>query len=142
LGWNFLTQVGTEIKCAVHEVIIPARNRHKGWLEEKLSVAVVQRASEEYDTTKFMEAELSSFSSMKGTANMAEINAKVDELLQMGYIEHSTSSPIVMVKKMTGKWKLCVDFRQINEKSIKEAYPKPRINYTLDQLREASAAWT
>jgi len=32
-----------------------------------------------------------------------EINAKVDELLQMGYIEHSTSPYIVMVKKKTGK---------------------------------------
>jgi len=69
-----------------------------------------------------------------------EINAKVDELLQMGYIEHSTSpysAPIVMVKKRTGKWRLCVDFRQINDKSIKDAYPMPRINYILDQLREA-----
>jgi len=79
---------------------------------------------------------------MKGTSNMAEyqitmkddkpikqryypknpkvqgeINSKVDELLQMGYLEHSTSpysSPIVMVIKKTGKWRLCVDFRQIN----------------------------
>jgi len=57
LGWNFLTQVGTEIKCAGHEVIILARNRHKGWLEEKLSVSVVKRASEDDDTTKFLEAE-------------------------------------------------------------------------------------
>jgi len=59
-----------------------------------------------------------------------EINAKVDELLQMGYIEHSTSpysSPIVMVEKKTGKWRLCVDFRQIDAKSIKDAYPMPRI---------------
>jgi len=39
LGWNFLKQVETEIRCAEHE-IIPARNRHNGWLEEKLSVAV------------------------------------------------------------------------------------------------------
>jgi len=112
-------------------VIIPARNRHKGWLEEKLSVAVVQRPSEDDDTTKFLEAELSSFNSMSGTSNMAEhqlrmkddkpikqryysknlevqgeINATVDELLQMGYIEHSTSpysSPIVMVKKKNGQ---------------------------------------
>jgi len=67
------------------------------------------------------------------------INAKVDEL-QMGYIEHSTSPysiPIVMVKKKTDKWRLCIDFRQINAKSIKDAYPMPRINYILDQLREA-----
>jgi len=28
-----------------------------------------------------------------------------------------------MVKKKTGKWKLCVDFRQINAKSVKDAYP-------------------
>jgi len=52
-----------------------------------------------------------------------DINAKVDELLQMGYIEHSTSpyiSPVVMLKKKSGQWRLCVDFRQINAKSIKE----------------------
>jgi len=63
-----------------------------------------------------------------------EINARVDELLQMGYIEHSKS---VMVKKKTDKWRLCVDFRKINAKSIKDAYPMPRINYILDQLWEA-----
>jgi len=46
LGWNFLTQVGTEIKCAVHEIIIPARNRHNGWpiFQEK---AVVSWSSSE-----------------------------------------------------------------------------------------------
>jgi len=43
----------------------------------------------------------------------------------------------VIVKKKTGKWRLCVDFRQINAKSVKDAYPMPRINHILDQLREA-----
>jgi len=42
-----------------------------------------------------------------------------------------------VVKKKTDKWRLCVDFRQINAKSVKDAYPMPRINYILDQLREA-----
>jgi len=114
LGWNFLKQVGTEIRCAGHEIIIPARDRHNGWLEEKLSVAVVQQENELDDTTAFLEAELAHFSTMTGTSNMAEhqikmkddkpikqryypknpkiqgeINAKEDELLQMGFIEHS-----------------------------------------------------
>jgi len=43
----------------------------------------------------------------------------------------------VIVKKKTGKWRLCVDFRQINAKSVKDANPMPRINYILDQLKEA-----
>jgi len=30
LGWNFLKQVGTEIRCAGHGIIIPAGNRHNG----------------------------------------------------------------------------------------------------------------
>jgi len=116
------------------------------------------------DTTAFLEAALADFSTMTGTSNMAEhqikmkddkpikqryypknpniqgeVNAKVDELLQMVFTEHSKnpySSPFVMVKKKTGKWRLCVDFRQINAKSVKDAYPMPRINYILDQLRE------
>jgi len=55
LGWNFLIQVGFEIRCAGHEIIIPARNRHKEWLEEKLSVAV---GDGEENIKEFLEAEL------------------------------------------------------------------------------------
>jgi len=54
LGWNFLKQVGTETRCAGHKIIIPGRNRHNGWLEEKLSVAVVQQVNELDDTTAFL----------------------------------------------------------------------------------------
>jgi len=72
LGWNFLKQFGTETRCAGHEIIIPARNRHNGWLEEKLSVAVVQQVNELDDTTAFLEAELADLSTMTGTSNMAE----------------------------------------------------------------------
>jgi len=101
------------------------------------------------DTTAFLEAELAEISTMTGTSNMAEhqikrrddkpikqryypknpkiqgeINAKVDELLQMVFIEHSKSpysSPIVMVKKKTGKWRLCVDFRHVSEGCLPNA---------------------
>jgi len=105
-------------------------------------VTVIQRTREKSDTTKFLETEPVDFNTMTGTLNMAElqitmmddkpikqryypknskiqeeINEKVDELLQMGFIEHSKSpysAPIVTVKKKTGNWRLCVDFRQIN----------------------------
>jgi len=67
LGWNFVTQVGTEIKCAGHEIIIPVRNLHNGWLKQKLSVAVVQQTSDDNDTSKFLGAELRSFNTITGT---------------------------------------------------------------------------
>jgi len=64
LGWNFPTQVGAEIKYEGHEIVIPARNTHNGWLEEKVSVAVVQ----EGDFEKFLEAKLPYFQTMSGTS--------------------------------------------------------------------------
>jgi len=67
LGWKFVTQVGTEIKCAGHEIIIPVRNLHNGWLKQKLSVAVVQQTSDDNDTSKFLGAELRSFNTITGT---------------------------------------------------------------------------
>jgi len=69
------SQVGTEIRCAGHEIIIPARNRRNGWLEEKLSVAVVQQVNELDDS----EAELEDFSTMTGTSNMAEHQIKMKD---------------------------------------------------------------
>jgi len=68
------------------------RNNNTGqestqWLEEKLSVAVVQQSREDDDTTKFLEAELSSFSTMKGISNMAEhqITMKNDKPIKQRY---------------------------------------------------------
>jgi len=72
LRWNFLTRVETKVRCAEHGVIIPARNRHYGGLEEKLSVAVVQQKSDLNDSTTFLETELADFNTMAGTSNMAE----------------------------------------------------------------------
>jgi len=77
LGWNFLKQFGTEIRCAGHEIIIPARNRHNGWLKEKL--AVVQQVNELDDTTAYLEVELEDFSTMTGTSNMAEHQIKMKD---------------------------------------------------------------
>lgn len=69
----------------------------------------------------------------------AIIDEEVDSMLREGVIKSSTnpwSSPIVTVKKPTGKYRFCIDMRRINEASIKDAYPIPRINVILEQLRQ------
>ncbi|KAL0162302.1 hypothetical protein M9458_041698, partial [Cirrhinus mrigala] len=49
------------------------------------------------------------------------------------------ASPIVMVQKKDQTYRLCVDYRALNECTIKDAYPLPRIQDTLDTL--STAKW-
>jgi hypothetical protein len=68
------------------------------------------------------------------------INDHVDEMLQAGVIELSSSpwsSPIVLARKKDGQYWFCVDYRKLNEVTEKDAYPLPQINATLDKFRNA-----
>ena len=61
----------------------------------------------------------------------------VTEMLTGGQIEASDSpwsSLVVLVTKKDGGTRFCVDYRQLNDATIKDAYPLPRIDDTLDML--------
>lgn len=61
-------------------------------------------------------------------------------MFQAGIIRNSNSSfasPIVMVKKKDGCWSLCVDYRQLNQHTIKDKFSIPIIEELLDELGEA-----
>ncbi len=76
----------------------------------------------------------------RNPAMQAVINNEIDELLSKGCIEPSHSphsAPIVLARKKNGKWRLCVDYRQLNARSVPDAYPLPRIQHILDKLRRA-----
>jgi hypothetical protein len=71
---------------------------------------------------------------------LAELKKQLDELLQKGYIRPSISpwgSPVLFVKKKDGSLRMCVDYRQLNEVTIKNKYPLPRIDDLFDQLSGA-----
>ena len=70
-------------------------------------------------------------------AKMAEANREIDDMLEKGVIETSDSpwsSPIVFVKKKDWTIRFCIDFRKLNDVTIKDSYPIPRIDTTLDAL--------
>lgn len=66
-----------------------------------------------------------------------EVERQVTQLQQQGLIEPGDgawSSPVVLVRKKDGKWRLCVDYRRLNAATCRDAYPLPRIDDSLDSL--------
>ena len=58
------------------------------------------------------------------------INEEVGKLLQVEYPEWLAN--VVPVKKANGKWRLCIDFTDINRACPKDSFPLPRIDLIVD----------
>jgi hypothetical protein len=71
------------------------------------------------------------------TLELAELKEHIKELLEKGFIHPSSSpwgAPVIFVPKKDGTQRLCVDYRSLNEVTIKNKYPLPRIDDLFNQL--------
>ncbi|KRZ65622.1 Retrovirus-related Pol polyprotein from transposon 17.6, partial [Trichinella papuae] len=75
-------------------------------------------------------------------AQRPDVQRMVTDMLSRNVIEPANSpwsAPIVIVRKKDGSPRFCVDFRRLNDVTIKDAHPLPRIDDTLEAL--SGARW-
>jgi len=66
-----------------------------------------------------------------------QVRSHLQELISAGVIRRSHSpwaSNVVLAKRKDGRLRMCIDFRQLNERTIKDSYALPRIEELLDCL--------
>lgn len=65
------------------------------------------------------------------------LDKEIVNLLENGLIEKSNSpwsSPLVLVQKKDKSWRLCVDYRRLNTRTVKDTYLIPRVSDEADYL--------
>nr|GEX81749.1 retrovirus-related Pol polyprotein from transposon 17.6 [Tanacetum cinerariifolium] len=71
-------------------------------------------------------------------SKMEELSGQLKELQHKGFIRPSSSPwgvSVLSVKKNDGSFRMCIDYRELNKLTVKNRYPKPRINDLFDQLQ-------
>ena len=72
---------------------------------------------------------------------LKELKLQLQELLEKRFIQPSVSpwgAPVLFVKKKDGTLRLCIDYRQLNNLTINNKYPLPKIDDLFNQLKGAS----
>jgi hypothetical protein len=66
------------------------------------------------------------------------VRQELTKATNQGFIRPSLSpwgAPVVFQQKKNGKLRMCIDYRALNQQTVKHAYPMPRIEELLDKLR-------
>jgi hypothetical protein len=68
------------------------------------------------------------------------LKKQLTELQEAGYLRSSSSpwgAPVLFVQKKDGSQRMCVDYRSLNDVTVKNKYPLPHIEDLFDQMRGA-----
>jgi hypothetical protein len=66
------------------------------------------------------------------------VKEELQKLLKVGFIypisDSQWVSPLFFVPKKNGKWRICLDYRELNNATLRDHFPLPFIDQVLDTL--------
>ena len=71
---------------------------------------------------------------------LPEVQKQVTEMERKGIIQRSNSpycSPVLLTKKADGTYRFCIDFRELNRVTVKDAFPMPQMEEIFAKLHSA-----
>ena len=75
----------------------------------------------------------------------SEVERQIHQMLEQGIITESSSpwmAPAVFVPKTSGELQICIDYRQLNKQTVRDAYPLPLPDEVQDRLAHSTVFTT
>ena len=128
----------TRIEQIIQNSIISVKDKFKELLDNNIEILAIK--IEELGTTKLLPHRINLVEStipIKQKAyrlSKVQANALKEELIKLlnnKLIEPSSSpwsSPVILVPKKNNKWRMCIDYRKLNNVTVKDAYSLPLID--------------
>jgi hypothetical protein len=85
-------------------------------------------------------ATISKWTYSMSVEELKELKKHLTELQEASYLRSSSSpwgTPVLFVQKKDGSQRMRVDYRSLNDVTVKNKYPLPRIEDLFDQMRSA-----
>ena len=132
------TKIGADLPPQIRKSIIQFLRNNKDvftWSHEdmpSINPSIISHKLNINPTLRPVKQRCRVFSPERNDAVMEE----VDKLLTANFIREvfypDWLANVVMVKKNTGKWRMCVDFTDLNKACPKDSFPLPRIDQLVD----------
>ena len=121
--------------CIIHEQVVEMLYEHREIFDGNLNTAAkVEPFKIEMEPGNY---EINHAPRPLSSAMEIIVREEIDKLLAMGVIQESTSpvvSPVVMVKKSDGNYRMCIDYRELNLHTIPMRYPVRNTRTVLDRI--------
>ncbi|GMF18589.1 unnamed protein product [Phytophthora fragariaefolia] len=129
-----------ELEAGDRDLVIALLRQYAGIVEKKEGCPSLSKTGALHHINTGDAAPIMQRRRRHAVSENAVIEKEVDEMLRNGVIEEGSGAwgfLVVLVKKKDGSVRFCIDYRALNTITVKDVYPLPRVDETLEALHGA-----